>query len=77
MNNYIEYTYDCEEMANALCSLAVDNLSSTKRDVEDALYQLTAIAENKYNSEYYRTLWRILQTITDNFTYDEFVKKGE
>ena len=64
MENY----YDCEEIATVLCRLSSGNVTvdvETMKDVEEAIYQLKAIASNEYNSDYYRTFWNVLQKITD------------
>lgn len=62
----MEERYDCEEIATALCKLSsgdeiVD--ADVMRDLTEALYQLQAIASNKYNADYYRTFWNMLQKI--------------
>lgn len=33
------------------------------KDLEEAIYNIKAIAQNKYNSDYYRTFWNALQMI--------------
>ena len=38
--------------------------------IEEALYQLEAIAENPYNSDFYRTLYKLLEDITELHLYD-------
>ena len=40
------------------------------KQIEEALYQLAAIAENPYNSDYYRTLYKLLEDITEQHLYD-------
>lgn len=37
------------------------------QDCENALYQLMAIAENKYNSDYYRKIWDVLENLTERY----------
>lgn len=32
-------------------------------DLENALYYLKAVSENKYNSEYFRTFYRLLERL--------------
>ena len=34
-------------------------------ELQDAIYQLKAIAENPYNSDYWRVLWNALQNMTE------------
>ena len=67
----MEKRYDCENMATVLCELSSgdDTVNvETLKEVEEALYQLQAVAENEYNADYYRTFWNVLQKITnDNF----------
>ena len=69
MENY----YECEEIASVLCRLASENVTvdtETKKDIEEAIYHLKAIASNNYNSDYYRTFWNVLQKITDYNIYN-------
>ena len=40
-----------------------ENGEADRDDLTDALYQLKAIAQNKYNSDYWRTLYKTLQNI--------------
>lgn len=61
------YTADIQEMAKTLCLLAVDNLSDELiKEFESALYHLKAAAENSYNSDYFRVMFRVLERICDN-----------
>ena len=59
------YYYDSKEIATVLCKLASKKDIETIKDVEEALYQLQAVAENEYNADYYRTFWNVLQKITN------------
>lgn len=53
-----------DEIAQTLCNLASENPDEqTVNDCEEAIYQLAAIAENPYNSDYYRTLYKVLEEI--------------
>ena len=67
----MEKRYDCEDIATVLCELSSGDGTvnmETMKEVEEALYQLQAVAENEYNADYYRTFWNVLQKITnDNF----------
>lgn len=67
MNNY----RDCEEVANRIYELCedMDNMDyqDTKEqdigDLSEAINQIKAIAQNKYNADYWRILWNALQII--------------
>ena len=64
----MEKYYDCENIATVLCRLATEKETvkvETLKEVEEVIYHLQEIAENKYNADYYRTFWNILQKITD------------
>ena len=64
----MEKRYDCEDIATVLCELSSGDGTvnmETLKEVEEALYQLQAVAENEYNADYYRTFWNVLQKITD------------
>ena len=53
-----------DEIAQTLCKLAAENSDEkTLQECEEAIYQLAAIAENPYNSDYYRTLYKVLDEI--------------
>ena len=55
-----------EEIAQTLCNLASENPDEqTVKDCEEAIYQLAAIAENPLNSDYYRTLYKVLEAIVN------------
>ncbi|MCI6676085.1 MAG: hypothetical protein MSG78_04135 [Clostridiales bacterium] len=64
----MEKYYDCEEIAAILCVLSSENSSvdvEIKKDVEETIYYLKALASNEYNAEHFRTFWNVLQKITD------------
>lgn len=59
-----------DEIAQTLCIIASENPNEqTVKDCEEAIYQLAAIAENPYNSDYYRTLYRVLEEIAKRKDY--------
>lgn len=66
MFEYYNNFYCSEDIAKALCYYAVED-EETIDDVKKALDALKAICENKYNSDYYRTLWKVLQRLTDYY----------
>jgi len=75
---------DTPATARALYQLSIDmdyadygdDLNDTLNDLECALYQLKAICQNEYNSDYYRTLARCLDLITENTTLNENIFTG-
>lgn len=40
-----------------------ENEEQTKKDIENALYNLKAYAQNEYNPDYWRTFYNLLQLI--------------
>lgn len=52
------------DIADAFCELLKIDNSTTKEQLEDALYQLKAIVENPYNSQFYTTLYMVLESLT-------------
>lgn len=60
-----------EEIAEKLYELAKDmdymdyeeEKEQIKADIENAIYYIKALAENEYNSDYFRTFYNILQRI--------------
>lgn len=60
--------YSAEDIALALAGLAEFDLrefDGLKEDLENALYWLQAAAQNPYNSDYFRTIYNVLLTITE------------
>lgn len=57
--------YDCNDIAEKLLELAGldDSNGELGEELLDALYQIKAIAENPYNSDYYRVLYNVLLKI--------------
>ena len=66
LDNNLNYATD--EISEQLCRLAEgyngDPDEHTVKETEYALYQIKTMAENPYNNEYWRTLWKVLQNIT-------------
>lgn len=60
----MKFEYYPDEIANAL--LRHTNMSKEEAidDVTGALYDIKAICENRYNSEYWRTFWKVLEALT-------------
>lgn len=55
-----------EDIAEALCKAAqITPDEKTRAELEDAIYDAMAGAENEYNAEYHRTLYRLLEKIAD------------
>lgn len=61
MNHPIDIAYTLCSMAGKYAEKNVEN------DLQEAVYQLKAIAENKCNFDFWRTLYETLSTIVDNF----------
>lgn len=57
--------YDCNDIAEKLLDLAGldDSNGELGKALLDALHQIKAIAENPYNSDYYRVLYNVLLKI--------------
>lgn len=62
---------DINEIANILYNKNLDmdgldyieNKEQEITQLENALYQVKAYAENEYNQDYWRTFWNALQTL--------------
>lgn len=65
MRKYNEAAYyGVEDIANELIALSgIEKCDELESDVTNALYQLQAIAQNPYNSDYYRVFYNLLQGI--------------
>ena len=63
-----KYEYHPEEITEALFSLVREEGEETKENFEktkDCIYDLLCCAENKYNRDSFRALYRLLERITE------------
>ena len=60
--DYELFVVSPEDIADAMIAEG-DAEEADRDDLENALYQLKAIAENKYNADYWRTFYKKLQNI--------------
>ena len=61
--------YYPQEIADAFLNIGLPDISMKERmairkDLENALYDLMAMAQNEYNSDYWRVLWNMIQLVT-------------
>lgn len=57
--------YDCNDIAESLIKLSgLEDDGQLGKELLDALYQIKAMAQNPYNSDYYRVLYNVLLKIT-------------
>ena len=63
----INTEYYPQEVAETIAQLAELSHLTDQKDLTDFFYDLIAIAENKYNRDYFRTAWNALQTICERF----------
>ena len=61
--------YDSGDIAVKLIELSnlrpnAEDPDALYKDVEEALYQINAIAQNPYNKDFYRVLYNVLLSIT-------------
>lgn len=75
----IKKNYYPEEISRALLDLAgmeifdeCEEHTPEVRACTDALYQLMAIAENNRNSDFFRTLWDVLENLTERWNCGTF-----
>lgn len=62
--------YDTNDISESLIELSNLELSEKlKTELDDALFNLKAMAENPYNKDYYRVLYNVLLVITGNETF--------
>lgn len=62
-----------DEIANTLQELSLtSNNDEITEPLTDVIYQLRAHAQNKYNDDYWRILYNVLERITEN--YDSFLR---
>ena len=61
--------YDSGDISEKLIELSnlrpnAEDPDALYKDVEEALYQINAIAQNPYNKDFYRVLYNVLLAIT-------------
>lgn len=69
--------FDCTEIADFMADIANEKPAFYRDDrpeinteeLEDGLYWLKAAAQNRYNKDYFRTVWNCLQLILENRLY--------
>lgn len=62
--------YNIEDIAEQLIELSnLDMSEDLKEELETALYNLKAMAQNKYNNDCFRVLYNVLLVITGNETF--------
>lgn len=57
--------YGSEDITEKLLNIAEIKDEEIKEELTEAIYQLKAMAENPYNSDYWRILYNVLLKITE------------
>ena len=66
----MRFDYYPDEIASAIIKATGENSLDIISGCINALYQLQAICQNEYNSEYYRTFYKMLEKITNIINSD-------
>ena len=66
-NIIIDSCKDSADIALILCDAVGTKNKQDFEDIENALYHIKTIAENKYNFDYWRTFYNSLLTIAENY----------
>ena len=66
-NFIINSFMDSEDIACIICDAAGTKNKQDFEDIENALYYIKTIAENKYNSDFWRVFYNALLTIAENY----------
>lgn len=61
----MKFEYFPADIVNALASVASETDPEILENATGAIYDLKAICENPYNSDYYKDLYRLLEKVTD------------
>ena len=61
------YEVDPYTITDKLVTLA--NIDTTRQQLTDALYYLDAVCQNRYNNDYFRTLYNTLATIAESTAF--------
>lgn len=59
-----------ESLLRSSMDLTDEEFKSLRSALEDALYQLMAMAQNEYNHDFWRVLWNVLQNLMDKGVLD-------
>lgn len=65
LDNYMN-TYP-DEIAETLQKLAARTDEKINNDLIEVIYQIRAHAQNTYNADYWRTLYKVLVLITEKY----------
>ena len=64
---YLSFNYDSKDIAAALAECAGEEENEkVLADLDYAVFQIQATAQNEYNSEFWRTFYKTLTKICDN-----------
>ena len=59
-----------ESLLRSSMDLTDEEFKSLRSALEDALYQLMAMAQNEYNHDFWRILWNVLQNLMEKGVLD-------
>lgn len=61
----MKFKYFPDEITTALCKYTNTTDKETYENCVGALYDLKAICENRYNAEYFRDMYRVLEKFVE------------
>lgn len=61
----MSFNYYPDEITSAICEKIGETNPAKKSDIENAVYNLKAICENEYNSDFYRVFYKALEKLTE------------
>lgn len=67
-----EIKIDPESIMEMFVKTAAEESEEVKRDLTDALVHIMALAQNPYNQDYWRTLYRVLEKFTEKMQIKEW-----
>lgn len=62
---YISDFYENDVMKSLISLSGIESDEEIEKNLEEALYQLKAMSQNKYNNDFWRTLLYLLYSIND------------
>ena len=69
--------YYPEEISEAMLAIGGSELDCKPEELQQALYEIKTIAENPYNSDYWRTLYYALERMAEVYEQNERCKRYE
>lgn len=69
-HDFIELEADTMTLAESLCRLADSTDNNTIQNVEKCIYHLRTVAQNEYNTDFFRVFYKTFVNAMENIEVD-------